>query len=67
MGWWDYQMDQMDFLKIFFSLTSSNVTTLETFQDEHKFVEENYLEPDVTSEIIVQSVKNMYLILYVFN
>ena len=56
--------DQMDFFKNFlaFAKTSSNVTTLETFQDE-----QNYLEPDVTSEIIVQSGKNMYIILNMFN
>ena len=41
--------------------TSSNVTRLEIFQEDQNYIEENYLEPDVTSEIIFQSGKNMYV------
>ena len=43
------------------------MTTLETFQNEQDYIEENYLEPDVTSEIIVKSGKNTYIILNMFN
>ena len=61
--------DQMDFLKkiLAFAKISSNVTSLQTFQTEQNYIEQKYLEPDVTSEMIVQSGKNMYFISNMFN